>query len=598
MKDLSLGLQALRQTYAEGTDPVAVVDEVYARIAAANDPGIFITLLPQEAAQAAARALGPHDGSKPLWGIPFAVKDNIDVAGLPTTAACPAFAYNAPAHAFAVAQLIAAGAICIGKTNLDQFATGLVGVRTPYPIPRNTFDADIPPGGSSSGSGVAVAAGLVSFALGTDTAGSGRVPAALNNIVGLKPSVGAVSIRGLVPACKSIDCISVFARSVDDAWEIYRLMAAADELDPFQHPLTLPQALPAPPPELRVGVPRAQDLEFFGDGAAEAAWDAAMELLAAQGASFTEIDMRPFLEAASLLYDGPWVAERHAAMRAFMATNADDVLPVTRGIVEGALRFSATDAFDARYRMTELAHATRPVWGQIDLLCVPSIPGIPTLADLKRDPLTPNARLGRWTNFVNLLDLCALAVPGPFRSDGLPAGVTLIAPHGQDDRLAGLGRVLHARARVPVGATGQSLPPAKAPRSVAADEIEVVVVGAHLSGMALNGELAALDARFLRAVATEPNYRLYALTGGPPRRPGLLRVAPATGHAIATEVWAMSAAAFGRFVASIPAPLGFGTIELADGTRPKGFLVEPEGLVGAEEISRFGGWRGYIASVA
>ena len=598
MKDLSLGLQALAQAYAGGADPVAVIDEVYARIAAAQDPGIFITLVPHEQARKAAQALGPRDASKPLWGAPFAVKDNIDVAGLPTTAACPAFAYVPEASAFAVEQLLAAGGICIGKTNLDQFATGLVGVRSPYPIPRNSFDARIPPGGSSSGSGVAVARELVSFALGTDTAGSGRVPAALNNVVGLKPSVGAVSIKGLVPACKSIDCISVFAQSVDDAWAVYRLMAAPDASDAFQRALALSPA-PAPVPSaLRVGVPRAEDLEFFGDTAAKGAWDAARALLAAQGATFTEIDMRPFLAAAALLYEGPWVAERHAAMRAFMQTNIDDVLPVTRGIVEGALRFSATDAFDARYRMTELAHETAPVWSKIDVLCVPSIPCVPTVEDLQRDPLTPNARLGRWTNFVNLLDLCALAVPGPFRSDGLPAGVTLIAPRGKDDRIAGLGRLLHTKAGVPVGATGKPLPAPAAAAGARADEVEVVVVGAHLSGMALNGELTALDARFLRAVATEPSYKLYALAGGPPRRPGLLRVAEGTGAAIATEVWAMTPAAFGRFVNSIPAPLGFGTLRLADGTKPKGFLVEPEGLVGATEITSFGGWRAYIASLA
>jgi allophanate hydrolase len=471
MKDLSFGLQTLRQAYADGADPLAIIDEVYARIAAAQDPGIFITLVPHEAARAAARALGARDSSKPLWGIPFAVKDNIDVANLPTTAACPAFAHTAKDHAFAVARLMSAGALCIGKTNLDQFATGLVGVRTPYPVPRNSFDSSIPPGGSSSGSAVAVARGLVSFALGTDTAGSGRVPAALNNIVGLKPSVGAISISGVVPACKSIDCISVFARTVDDAWEVYRLMAAPDPLDAFQRPLVLPTALPAVPPRLRIGVPRLEDLEFHGDTAAAAAWEAARGLLAAQGATFAEIDMRPFLEAAALLYDGPWVAERHAAMRPFLATHAGDVLPVTRGIVESALRYSATDAFEARYRMTRLAHATRQTWTDVDLLCLPSIPCIPTLADLERDPLTPNARLGRWTNFVNLLDLCALAVPGPFRPDGLPAGVTLVAPRGQDDRLAALARVLHERAGVTVGATGQALPPPQPARGVTTDEV-------------------------------------------------------------------------------------------------------------------------------
>ena len=597
MTDMSLGLAALRKAYAAGQDPVSVIDEVYARIAAAEDPGIFITLVPKEQARAAARALGAYDASKPLWGVPFAVKDNIDVAGLPTTAACPAFAYEPARSAFAVQALLDAGAICVGKTNLDQFATGLVGVRTPYPVPKNSFDAKIPPGGSSSGSGVAVARELVSFALGTDTAGSGRVPAALNNIVGLKPSVGAVSISGLVPACKTIDCITVFAQSVDDAWTSYRIMAAKDASDAFQRFLPLDEAPGEAAPKLRVGVPRREDLVFFDDRAAESAWGRQCELLKAQGAVLSEVDMRPFLAAAQLLYEGPWVAERHAAMRAFMATNLADVLPVTRGIVESALKFSATDAFDARYRMTALAQETAPVWGRIDMLALPTIPCIPTVADLQADPITPNSRLGRWTNFVNLLDLCALAVPGPFRSDGLPAGVTLVGPRGTDARLAAFGRQLHEAAEVPVGATGKVLPKGVPASGATADEIEIVVVGAHLSGMALNHELASLNARFLRAVETEPSYRLHALAGGPPRRPGLLRVPDGTGVAIATEVWAMTPAGFGRFVAGIPAPLGIGTLKLADGTRPKGFLVEPEGLVGSEDISRHGGWRAYIASL-
>ena len=598
MTDMSLGLAALRKAYAAGQDPVSVIDEVYARIAAAEDPGIFITLVPKEQARAAASALGAFDASKPLWGVPFAVKDNIDVAGLPTTAACPAFSYQPAQSAFAVQALLDAGAICVGKTNLDQFATGLVGLRTPYPVPRNSFDAKIPPGGSSSGSGVAVARELVSFALGTDTAGSGRVPAALNNIVGLKPSVGAVSISGLVPACKTIDCISVFAQSVDDAWTAYRIMAAKDASDAFQRFLPLDAAPGEAAPKLRVGVPRREDLVFFDDRAAESAWERQCELLKAQGAVLSEVDMRPFLAAAQLLYEGPWVAERHAAMRAFMATNLADVLPVTRGIVEGALKFSATDAFDARYRMTALAHETAPVWGRIDMLALPTIPCTPTVSDLQADPITPNSRLGRWTNFVNLLDLCALAVPGPFRKDGLPAGVTLVGPRGTDARLAAFGRKLHEAAEVPVGATAKVLPKGMPAGGATADEIEIVVVGAHLSGMALNHELASLNARFLRAVETEPSYRLHALAGGPPRRPGLLRVPDGTGVAITTEVWAMTPAGFGRFVAGIPAPLGIGTLKLADGTRPKGFLVEPEGLVGSEDISRHGGWRAYIASLA
>ncbi len=595
MNDLSFDLASLRARYAEGLDPVAVVELVYARIGAAGDPGIFISLLPLETARAMARALGPFDPSKPLWGAPFAIKDNIDLAGLPTTAACPAFAHAPAESAACVQALVDAGALPIGKTNLDQFATGLVGVRSPYPPPKNAFDPAIVPGGSSSGSGVAVARGLVSFALGTDTAGSGRVPAALNNVVGLKPSLGAVSIRGVVPACKSLDCVSIFACCVADAWDVLRAMAVEDGRDPFQRPLSFAD-VGAAPPALKLGVPRAEDLEFFGDDNAAAAWRAALAVLKDMGAAFVEVDMRPLLAAAKLLYDGPWVAERHAALRAFLATNAADVLPVTRGIIEEAKRYSATDAFDAAYEMRGIAQYARAIERTYDMLVVPSIPGAPTVADLERDPLTPNARLGRWTNFVNLLDMSALAVPGPFRPDGFPAGVTLIGPRGADARLAAVGDVFHARSGVGMG-KGRLAPPSLPPGSTTpADWIELVVVGAHLSGMALNRELTELGAQFARAVKTEPCYRFHALAGGPPKRPGLIRCAAGEGVAIETEVWSLSPAAFGRFVAGIPAPLGIGVIALADGTRPKGFLAEPEGLVGARDIGALGGWRAFIAA--
>ncbi len=596
MSDLSLDFASLRAAYAAGLDPIALVDLVYDRIEALADPGIFITLVPRAQARAAAGDLKKSPIRGPLWGIPFAIKDNIDVAGIDTTAACPAFAYRPAAHAPAVAKLIEAGAIIVGKTNLDQFATGLVGVRTPHPVPRNPFDARLPPGGSSSGSAVAVAQGLVSFALGTDTAGSGRIPAGLNNIVGLKPSLGAVSGRGVVPACRTLDTISVFALTVDDAWSVYGTIAAFDAVDPYARPISLGKPGPVAP-SLKLGAPRPDDLLFFGDAAAARAWDAARALAASLNATFVEIDMRPFFAVARLLYEGPWVAERHAATRAFLSAHRDDMLPVTRGIIEGALKFSATDAFEAIYELARLRRETSAVFDGIDALLVPTLPLVPTLADLAADPLTPNARLGTFTNFVNLLDLAALAVPSPFRSDGLPAGVTLMAPRGSDARLASIGRALHAASGVTMGATGapqreQELAPDSD------DRIEVVVVGAHLSGMPLNHQLTSLGATFRRAPATAPCYRLYALPGGPPYRPGLLRVRDGEGLAIATEVWALEAAAFGRFVAGLPAPLGIGEIRLGDGTRSKGFLVEAAAIEGAEDISRHGGWRAYVAASA
>src|SRR5581483_3169219 len=495
-------------------------------------------------------------------------------------------------------RLLDAGALLIGKTNLDQFATGLVGVRTPYPAPRNALDPAIVPGGSSSGSAVAVALGLVPFALGTDTAGSGRVPAGLNNVVGLKPSLGAVSSRGVVPACATLDCVSVFAGTVDDAWAVYQVIAREDVEDPFSRPIA-PGPLGTPPPHAVIGIPRPPDQKFFGDTGARAAWLESLKLLKGLGADLVEIDMTPFFEVAALLYEGPWVAERYAAIRPFLAMHGRQVHPVTRRIIEKAKGFSAADVFAALYRLEGLRHATQPVWQRIDALAVPTAPCTPTLREVAADPIGPNSRLGTYTNFVNLLDLAGISVPGAMRKDGRAAGITLLGPRGRDGALASLARLFHASAATTIGATGRSLPPLEPLPPVAPiGTLELAVVGAHLSGMALNHELRSAGATFLRAVDTEPCYELYALPGGPPERPGLVRVAAGMGDAIATEVWALPAQAFGRFVAGIPAPLGIGTLLLADGTRPKGFLCEGTAVAGAKNISRFAGWRAYVAAKA
>ena len=593
-------LSALHAAYADGLSPEAVVAETYRRIAAAADPGIFLALVPEAEAQAAARALGPFDRERtPLWGVPFAVKDNVDVAGLPTTAACPDFAYTPEATAPAVARLRAAGAILVGKTNLDQFATGLVGLRTPYPAPKNACDPSIVPGGSSSGSAVAVARGLVTFALGTDTAGSGRVPAGLNNVVGLKPSLGSVSGRGVVPACRTLDTLSVFAGTVSEADAVFRIMAGYDPQDPFARALPVPPRPGGLPPGLRLGVPDAAGRIFGGDPLSEQAFDASLaDLRALLGGPTTAVDLAPFHAVAQLLYAGPWVAERYQAIRSFLEARPEALHPTTRAIIGAATGHSAADAFAGLYRLAELRRATEPVWRAIDVLVVPTYPRPRRVADLAADPVGPNSELGTYTNFVNLLDLCALAVPGRWRADGFPSGVTLIAPRGADGLLAELGARLHAASGATLGASGLPLPAEAAPQGTRAqgDEIEVAVVGAHLSGLPLNGELTARGARFLRAVATRPDYRLHALPGGPPARPGLIRVAPGTGAAIETEVWALAPDAFGRFVAAIPSPLAIGTLSLADGTTPKGFLVEAAGLTGARDISGHGGWRAYLAS--
>jgi allophanate hydrolase len=594
--DIPIDIRGLHAAYARGLDPALVIDRVFEAIARADDPGIFISLTDRKAARKAAHKLGRFDPAKPLWGIPFAVKDNIDAAGLPTTAACPAFAYTPKVSATVVERALAAGALLIGKTNLDQFATGLVGVRTPYPAPKNVFDPTIVPGGSSSGSAVAVALGLVPFALGTDTAGSGRVPAGLNNIIGLKPSVGAVSTKGVVPACSTLDCVSVFAGTVDEAWTVYEVIAGKDEGDPFSRPITLGRLGPVPPRSV-IGIPRPADQKFFGDAAARAAWRASLKILKGLGADLVEINMTPFNEVAALLYEGPWVAERYAALRPFLAKHAREMHPVTRRIIEKAKAFSAADTFAGLYRLEALKRVTEPVWRGIDALAVPTVPCAPTLREVDADPIGPNSRLGTYTNFVNLLDLAAIAVPGPMRKDGRACGITLIGPRGRDAALANLARLFHAAAAATVGATGRPLMPVETlPAAAPAGTLELTVVGAHLSGMALNHELRSAGGIFLRAVATEPSYELYALPGGPPERPGLVRVSSGRGHAIATEVWALPAEAFGRFVAGIPAPLGIGTLLLADGSRPKGFLCEGEAIGAAKHISAYGGWRGYMAA--
>ncbi|KMO17765.1 allophanate hydrolase [Methylobacterium platani] len=592
MTGFPLTLAQYREAYASGSlTPAAAVHEVYRRIAAHADPAVFITLRPE--AEVAAEALDLPAG--PLHGIPVAVKDNIAVAGLPTTCACPDYACVATEDAAVVARLRRAGALVIGKTNLDQFATGLVGVRSPYGVPRNALAPALVPGGSSSGSAVAVAAGLVPLALGTDTAGSGRVPAGLNNIVGLKPTLGALSTRGVVPACRTLDCVSVFALTVEDAFAGFAALAGFDPDDPFSRPVAVGRPGPL---TLRVGVPDAASRRFAGDALSEAAFEAALADLGALGAALVPVDLTPFFAAAALLYDGPWVAERWEAIRALITTRPEALHPATRAITERATAFSAADAFAGRYRLAELRRATETVWQSIDALCVPTFPRPQTLEALAADPIGPNAELGTYTNFVNLLDLCALAVPSHPRADGGPAGVTLIAPAGRDAALVPLGDGLHRAGGTPMGATGALLPqaPETDPERAAGDEIELAVVGAHLSGLPLNGELTSLGARRLRAVATTPDYRLFALPGAGPRRPGLVRVAAGAGTAIATEVWALAPDAFGRFVAAIPAPLGIGTLRLADGTSPKGFLCEAEGVREAKDVSTHGGWRAYLAA--
>ncbi|MGV8841190.1 MAG: allophanate hydrolase [Bauldia sp.] len=592
---LPFTLPALRAAYSAGLSPRAVAEEVLRRLEDANDPGIFISLASWDDFEAAAVALGPFDPARPLWGIPVAVKDNIDVKGFPTTAACPAFRYWPQEDAASVARLRAAGALIVGKTNLDQFATGLVGTRTPYAIPKNPLMPGHVPGGSSSGSATSVSRGIVALSLGTDTAGSGRVPAAYNNIVGLKPTFGAISARGMVPACRTLDCVSVFAHTVDDAWTAFEAMAGDDNGDAYS--CAVPLFAGAPPCEVRIGVPRAEDRVFF-DEDAEAAFDATLEVAEGLGATLVPIDFTAFFEVGALLYGGPFVAERHAAIRGFFSEHAGELLPVTREIIGRATHLSASDAFDGLYRLKALAVRAAAAIAGVDMLMVPSVPGLCWLDEVAADPFGANARLGTYTNFVNLLDLCALAVPGAARRDGRPHGVTLIGRRGVDGALAAFGGRLHAAVGERLGATSWPLPPAAAPRAADPDGwVPVMVFGAHMTGLALNPELIRAGGRFVRVARTAPDYRLHLLGGKLPR-PGLVRGGAGRGTSIEGEIWLVPPEGFGRFVAGVVPPLAIGTVWLDDGTGVKGFIAETEGVRGTPDISGYGSWRRYLTAAA
>lgn len=573
------------------------VEGVFQRIREVGDPAIFISVREEAEVLAEAGRLQMGDASLPLYGIPVAVKDNIDVGGLPTTAACPAFSYMPEHDAGAVARLKRAGAIIIGKTNLDQFATGLVGMRSPYGMPRNPLRGDLVSGGSSSGSAVAVARGIVPLALGTDTAGSGRVPAALNNIVGIKPSLGLVSTSGVVPACRSLDCVSIFALTVEDAFATLDAIAGHDERDPYSRRL-YGGSLRGIPAGLRLGVPRSQDKLFFGDKYAQLGFAQAEKFASDLGATLVEIDLTPFFETARLLYEGAWVAERTAAVGDFIARHPGKVHPVTRDIISRGEGKSAVEAFRGLHRLQELRAKAHAAFSELDALMVPTMPRPVTASELEADPVGPNSQLGTYTNFVNLLDLAGIAIPVTLASDGTPFGVTLLGHAGRDAALASIGMAMHARSGLTLGALGTPQPPLPTFASgLHLGEVGLAVVGAHMSGMQLNGELVAHGARLLEATSTAPDYRLFALDGTP-ARPGLLRVAAGAGKSIALETWALPADAFGAFIASVPFPLSIGTIRLRDGSTVKGFLVEAESVAGVRDISEFGGWRAYLAQVA
>ncbi len=592
--------------YKEGATPESLLGELLTRLDKTDVA--WISLLDQKGLDEALAGLkqklqdaGGEIDNLPLYGIPFAAKDNIDAAGFETTAACPAFAYTPEEDATTVARLKAAGAIVIGKTNLDQFATGLVGTRSPYGAVPNSFKPDVVSGGSSSGSASVVARGLVPFALGTDTAGSGRVPAGLNNLVGLKPTKGLFSIRGVVPACRSLDCVSIFALTVNDAGLVSDTMAGFDADDAFSRkaPYALPldgPALRRPGPIQRLAIP--DHPQWFGDQQAEAAWNTAISQWRQQNVELVPLDFSPMLELAALLYEGPWVAERHAAVESFMASHGDDMNPVVKGIISKAGNFSATDTFKAQYRKEELQRQIDELLADVDALLVPTAPTAPTIEAVNADPVTLNSQLGTYTNFVNLADMSALAVPAGFRDDGLPFGLTLISGAWKDTELQRLACQWLNAHPTPLGTTGNDRPEEAPGAAISTPTIKVAVVGAHLSGMPLNTQLSERYSVLLEQTTTSANYRLFALPNTTPPKPGLKRAAPGEGREIIVEVWEMPASAFGSFVDLIPAPLGIGNVELADGRWVNGFVCEGYGFEGAEDVTEFGGWRAYIASRA
>lgn len=585
-------LQQWQQLYQQDASAItATLENLLASLSTEDNAWLYLATAAQLRAQIepllAAYLSDP--ASLPLFGVPFAVKDNIDVAGWPTSAACPAFTYQAENDATAVARLKAAGAVVIGKTNLDQYATGLVGSRSPFGAVTNTFDPAYVSGGSSSGSASVLARGLVGFSLGTDTAGSGRVPAGFNNIVGLKPTKGWLSASGVVPACRLNDTISVFALTVEDAYQVADIAGGYDASDAYSrsNPALAPAALPAAP---RFAIPASP--EFFDDSQAEAAWEQALIALKQSGASLHPIDFSIFHQLAEQLYFGPWVAERTVAVGE-MLQHPEKMDPVVYGIVASGENYSAVDAFKAEYLRAELTRQIQQTLGQFDALVVPTSPTIHTLEEMKQEPVRYNSQFGTYTNFTNLADLSALALPGPFRADGLPAGITLIAPAWYDRALATFGLQWQAQLALPLGATGMAQPASHQPLAASPLHVRVAVVGAHLTGMPLNHQLTRRDAVLVEETQTAASYRLYALANTQPPKPGLAKAAG--GKAITIELWDIPLARLGEFVAEIPAPLGIGTLTLADGRQVKGFICEPAALSDATEITEFGGWRNWLA---
>ncbi|MEV1157646.1 allophanate hydrolase [Micromonospora chokoriensis] len=589
---------ALRSAYLSGaTTPVEQAERVVAELAGRDGTSVWISTVATDDLRAHAAWLTRHrdPADLPLYGIPFAVKDNIDVAGMVTTAGCPDFAYRAAEDAPAVRRLLDAGALLVGKTNLDQFATGLTGARSPYGSCESVFGGGLVSGGSSSGSAVAVASGQVSFALGTDTAGSGRVPAALNGIVGLKPTRGLLSTAGVVPACRSLDCVSVFATDVADAVEVLHAARGVSTADPWGRVLPAERASGDAPGTLRLGVPRAEDLEFFGDEGQSERFDAGVRRLSTLVATARPVPLDDFFAAGDRLYQGPWVAERLVGLGEFLRGHPDSVLPVTRTVLETGWRYDAVDAFRGQHRLRELRARVDRLWREIDVLVVPTVGTTFTLDEIAEDPIGRNAMLGRYTQFANLLDLAAVTVPNGFTDGGRPASLTLLGPAFSDLTLARLAAALTAGGEAPPVVAAGDAPPAAAQTLIA-------VVGRHLSGESRNGELTGRGATLVGAARTAPLYRLYRMeTPDGEGLPGLVRVTPADpqGQPIDVELWSLPSSTVGELLAGVPAPLSLGWVRLHDGRDVLGFLCEAYAAgPPAVDISAAGGWRAHRQAAA
>lgn len=587
-------IASLRQAYGEGQlTPRQVVESLHQQTGHYTDYNLFIHVLTdEELAPYLNRLEQSEPNSLPLWGIPFMIKDNIDLAGIPTTAACEEFAYVPEHSATVVQRLIDAGAIPLAKTNMDQFATGLVGTRSPYGVCHNAFDFNMISGGSSSGSAASLALNLCSFSLGTDTAGSGRVPAAFNNLIGLKPSKGLLSTSGVVPAVRSQDVVSIFALNAQDAYEVFDVAAQPDDTDEFSRDemALTPPAWAAKPV---IGIPDAAGLIFYDDHEAQANFEATVTQLKSQGFEIKEIDFTLWLETAKLLYGGAWVAERYAAIETFFEAHETQLDPTVGGIIAGARNLSAADAYKGSYALQQAQRHTRAVWQDIDCFMTPTTPTIFSTEQIEQDPVGLNSVLGTYTNFMNLLDYAAVAMPTGLRNDGLPTGVTFFAPAGSDRALLKLTDALHSQFNETAGAKARPIPAPKAELFDTPHTISLAVVGAHLVGFPLNGQLIERGATLLQTTKTAPKYRFYQLAGGPILKPGLVKT-NTDGASIEVEVWSMPKQHLGTFLALIPSPLGLGKVELIDGSQVVGFICEPYGIEGATDITHTGGWRNWM----